>query len=71
MDDTTTTASPPGSGLRDHPASQKTALSGTSSYRPAFLRVRGIEYVRLYADLTVLAPLAQALGQARRRPLAA
>lgn len=35
------------------------------------LRVRGIERVRLHADLTVLAKLACALSRARTVPLAA
>jgi transposase len=41
------------------------------TYGLAILRVRGIERVRLHADLTMLARLAQALGQARSIPLAA
>ena len=40
-------------------------------YGLAFLRVRGIERVRLHADLTMLARLAQALSRARAVPLAA
>jgi hypothetical protein len=35
------------------------------------LRVRGLERVRLHADLTILARLASALNQARAVPLAA
>jgi hypothetical protein len=35
------------------------------------LRVRGIERVRLHADLTILAKLACALARARAVPLAA
>jgi hypothetical protein len=35
------------------------------------LRVRGLERVRLHADLTILAKLACALGRARAVPLAA
>ena len=35
------------------------------------LRVRGIERVRLHADLTILAKLATALARARAVPLAA
>jgi hypothetical protein len=35
------------------------------------LRVRGIERVRLHADLTILAKLATALSRARAVPLAA
>jgi hypothetical protein len=41
------------------------------SYRLALLRVRGIERVRLHADLTMLARLSLALAQARAVPLAA
>ena len=41
------------------------------SYGPAFLRVRGIERVRLHADLTMLGRLALALAKARIVPLAA
>ena len=37
----------------------------------AFLRVRGIERVRLHADLTMLGRLALALSRARAVPLAA
>jgi len=37
----------------------------------AFLRVRGIERVRLHADLTMLARLSLALARARAIPLAA
>jgi hypothetical protein len=37
----------------------------------AFLRVRGIERVRLHADLTMLARLALAVSRARAVPLAA
>lgn len=40
-------------------------------YGLAFLRVRGIERVRLHADLIVLARLATALTRARAVPLAA
>jgi hypothetical protein len=40
-------------------------------YGLAFLRVRGIERVRLHADLIMLAPLASALTRARAVPLAA
>jgi transposase len=40
-------------------------------YGLAFLRVRGIERVRLHADLTMLARLGQALIRARAVPLAA
>ena len=40
-------------------------------YGLAFLRVRGIERVRLHADLTMLARLAQALGRARAVQFAA
>jgi hypothetical protein len=40
-------------------------------YGLAFLRVRGIERVRLHADLTMLARLSQALSRARAVPLAA
>jgi len=35
------------------------------------LRVRGIERVRLHADLTILAKLANALGRSRALPIAA
>src|SRR5207248_681654 len=35
------------------------------------LRVRGVDRVRLHADLTILAKLASALATARRLPLAA
>jgi hypothetical protein len=35
------------------------------------LRVRGIERVRLHADLTILAKLATALSRGRAVPLAA
>jgi hypothetical protein len=35
------------------------------------LRVRGIERVRLHADLTILAKLSSALSRARAVPLAA
>ncbi len=35
------------------------------------LRVRGIERVKLHADLTILAKLSCALGRARAAPLAA
>ncbi len=35
------------------------------------LRVRGLERVRLHADLTILAKLACALARARAAPLAA
>jgi hypothetical protein len=38
-------------------------------YGLAFLRVRGIERVRLHADLIVLARLAQALSRARALPI--
>lgn len=41
------------------------------TYGLAFLRVRGIERVRLHADLTMLARLAQALSRARTASLAA
>jgi len=41
------------------------------SYGLAFLRVRGIERVRLHADLTMLGRLALALAKARPVPLAA
>jgi hypothetical protein len=34
------------------------------------LRVRGVELVRLHADLTILAKLATALSRARAVPLA-
>jgi hypothetical protein len=37
----------------------------------AFLRVRGIERVRLHADLTMLGRLSLALARARAVPLAA
>ena len=40
-------------------------------YGLAFLRVRGIERVRLHADLIMLARLASALTRARAVPLAA
>jgi transposase len=40
-------------------------------WAPAPLRVRGLERVRLHADLTILAKLATALAQARAVPLAA
>ena len=40
-------------------------------YALAMLRVRGIERVRLHADLTILARLALALERARAVPLAA
>ena len=40
-------------------------------YGLAFLRVRGIERVRLHADLVMLARLAQALSRARTARLAA
>ena len=40
-------------------------------YGLAVLRVRGIERVRLHADLTMLARLSQALARARALPLAA
>jgi len=40
-------------------------------YGLAMLRVRGIERVRLHADLTMLGRLAQALSKARAVPLAA
>jgi hypothetical protein len=40
-------------------------------YGLAPLRVRGLERVRLHADLTMLARLAQALSRARAVPLAA
>lgn len=40
-------------------------------YGLAFLRVRGLERVRLHADLTMLARLGQALARARAIPLAA
>jgi hypothetical protein len=40
-------------------------------YGLAFLRVRGIERVRLHADLIMLARLATALSRARHAPLAA
>jgi hypothetical protein len=39
-------------------------------YGLAFLRVRGIERVRLHADLIVLARLSQALARVRFVPLA-
>ena len=41
------------------------------TYGLAFLRVRGIERVRLHADLTILAKLSCALARARAVPLAA
>src|SRR2546430_17629132 len=41
------------------------------NYGLAFLRVRGIERVRLHADLTMLGRLALALAKARAVPLAA
>jgi hypothetical protein len=41
------------------------------TYGLAFLRVRGIERVRLHADLTMLGRLALALAQVRTVPLAA
>ena len=41
------------------------------NYGLAFLRVRGIERVRLHADLTMLARLSLALARARAVPLAA
>lgn len=41
------------------------------SYGLAFLRVRGIERVRLHADLVMLGRLAQALARSRAVPLAA
>ena len=37
----------------------------------AFLRVRGIERVRLHAELVMLGPLSLALAQARAVPVAA
>jgi hypothetical protein len=40
-------------------------------YGLAFLRVRGIERVRLHADLVILGRLAQALSRTREAPLAA
>ncbi len=40
-------------------------------YGLAFLRVRGIERVRLHATLTMLARLSLALARARAIPLAA
>jgi hypothetical protein len=40
-------------------------------YGLAPLRVRGLDRVRLHADLTILARLAQALGHARAVALAA
>ena len=40
-------------------------------YGLAFLRVRGIERVRLHADLTMLGRLSLALARARAVPLAA
>lgn len=40
------------------------------NYGLAFLRVRGIERVRLHADLTMLGRLALALAKARAVPLA-
>ncbi len=40
-------------------------------YGLAFLRVRGLERVRLHADLCILGRLAQALARARAVPLAA
>jgi len=40
-------------------------------YGLAPLRVRGIEHVRLHADLTILARFARALSRARAIPLAA
>ncbi len=40
-------------------------------YGLAPLRVRGLERVRLHADLTMLARLAQALSRARAVPVAA
>jgi hypothetical protein len=42
-----------------------------NDYGLAPLRVRGLERVRLHADLTMLARLAQALARARAVPLAA
>jgi hypothetical protein len=36
-------------------------------YGLAFLRVRGIERVRLHADLVILGRLAQALSETRQR----
>jgi Transposase DDE domain len=41
------------------------------NYGLTFLRVRGIERVRLHADLTILGRLALALAKARVVPLAA
>jgi len=46
-------------------------ISSTSNYALAMLRVRGIERIRLHADLTILARLASALARARAVPLAA
>jgi hypothetical protein len=40
-------------------------------YGLAFLRIRGIERVRLHADLCILSRLALALQRARAAPLAA
>ena len=42
-----------------------------NTYGLAILRVRGIERVRLHADLTMLSRLALALSRARVIPLAA
>jgi hypothetical protein len=40
-------------------------------WSPLTIRARGIERVRLHADLTILAKLACALARARAVPLAA
>jgi hypothetical protein len=42
----------------------------SNEWAVAHLRVRGIERVRLHADLTILAKLSPALARARAVPLA-
>jgi hypothetical protein len=58
----------PGNGMRCDSA---TGRRLKHHYGLAILRVRGIERVRLHADLVVLARLSQALSRARAIPLAA
>ena len=59
------------SGIRESSLPCKSDEWLKHNYGLAFLRVRGIERVRLHADLTMLGRLSLALARARTDPLAA
>ena len=65
------TATACASSTEDVPPLNASSAGWKHEWSPLTIRVRGIERVRLHADLTILAKLACALARARAVPLTA